>query len=133
MLNGLVWRKIYLSLFAFTRTFSIETLPDESRLLRLDGGLRPLPPSEFPHPFWHSAAKWRSYQQTRQIGLYFRGGKLLAAYRPQLNPNLPVTEHRWGGLWRTDEAASGPPAPFAVGTGILQNGDRALGFEARHP
>ncbi len=76
MFDVFVWRKSYLSLFEFTGTHTIEILPDESRLLRLGARLRPLPDSEYPYPFWHSANKWHSYQQTTEVGLLFRGGKL---------------------------------------------------------
>jgi hypothetical protein len=109
LLNTLVWRKLYLSLFAFTGKYNIETLPDESKLLRLEAGLRPLPSPEFPYPFWHSAAKWRSYQQTQQVGLYFKGGKLLAAYRAETDSKLPVETRSWNGIWSTGESSSAPP------------------------
>jgi hypothetical protein len=101
-LNSLVWRKLYLSLFAFTGTYTLEVLPDESRLLRLDARLRRLDNSEFPYPFWHSRAKWRSYQQTTQVGLLFKGGKLLAAYRAKTDANASASEAKWDGLWTTD-------------------------------
>ena len=110
LLNSLVWRKLYLSLFAFTGEHSIDILPDESRVLRLGAQLRPLAASEYPYPFWHSAAKWRSYQQASQVALFFKGGKLLAGYRnSQVDPNKPVIDRNWGGYWTTDEAGNLQP------------------------
>jgi hypothetical protein len=107
-LNSLVWRKLYLSLFVFTGTYKVDVLPDESRLLRLDARLRHLDNSQFPYPFWHSLAKWRSYQQTTQVGLLFKGGKLLAGYRAKTDANASVSEVKWDGLWTTDDAHSKP-------------------------
>lgn len=110
VLNALVWRKLYLSLFVFTGQHTVETLPDESKLLRLDARLRHLAPSEFPYPFWHSAEKWRSYQQTLQVGLLFKGGKLLAAYRnAKVDPDAPVVDRAWNGFWTTDDAGKLQP------------------------
>jgi hypothetical protein len=104
MFDAFVWRKLYLSLFEFTGNHSIEILPDESRLLRLGARLRQLPDSEYPYPFWHSANKWRSYQQTTQVGLLFKGGKLLAGYRDAvLDKGAKTTDHRWTGFWTTDD------------------------------
>jgi hypothetical protein len=109
VLNALVWRKLYLSLFAFTGPHTVEVLPDESRLLRLDVRLRRLPNSEFPYPFWHSRAKWRGYQQATQIALLFKGGKLLAGYRnAKVDANTPAREEAWNGLWTTDPLAAAP-------------------------
>jgi hypothetical protein len=104
MFDAFVWRKLYLSLFEFTGEHSIEILPDESRLLRLGARLRQLPDSEYPYPFWHSANKWHSYQQTTQLGLLFKGGKLLAGYRDAgLDKGAKTTDHRWTGFWTTDD------------------------------
>jgi hypothetical protein len=116
LLNSLVWRKLYLSLFAFTGEHSIEVLPDESRLLRLGAKFRPLAASEYPYPFWHSAAKWRSYQQTSQVALLFKGGKLLAGYRnSQVDPNKPVIDRTWSGFWTTDDTGNLQPRTSLYG------------------
>jgi hypothetical protein len=110
LLNTLVWRKLYLSLFTFSGESTLEVLPDESRLLRLTARLRPLPNSEYPYPFWHSAAKWRSYQQTAQVGLLFKGGKLLAAYRnAAVDPRAATRDATWSGFWTTDDAGKLQP------------------------
>jgi hypothetical protein len=102
-LDTLVWRKLYLSLFEFSGKDSVVILPDESRLLLMDARLRALPDSEYPYPFWHSTNKWHAYQQTTQIALLFKGGKLLAGYRDALSKDLKTTDHTWSGFWTTDD------------------------------
>ena len=109
VLNALVWRKVYLSLFAFTGTHSVEVLPDESRLVRFDVRLRRLPNSEFPYPFWHSRSKWRGYQQAIQVALLFKGGKLLAGYRnAKVDTNVSARDDQWDGLWTTESGTAAP-------------------------
>lgn len=101
-LDGLVWRKLYLSLFAFSNS-SVETRPNGDILLRLDGRIRPIAPEEYPYPFWHSADKWRDYQQSRQVGLLFRGGYLIAGYRnAKLDTTIAFTPKVWDGHWTWD-------------------------------
>jgi hypothetical protein len=104
MFDAFVWRKLYLSLFEFTGDHTMEILPDESRLLRLGARLRRLPDSEYPYPFWHSANKWRSYQQTTQVGLLLKGGKLLAGYRDAgIDKSTKTADHLWTGFWTIDD------------------------------
>lgn len=50
-LDSFVWRKLYLSLFAFSGTSTVEHLANGDELLRLDSGIRPIAPEEFPYPF----------------------------------------------------------------------------------
>lgn len=109
-LDALVWRKLYLSLFAFDGTYKIQDMPNGDKLLRLDSKIRPIPPEEFPYPFWHSAAKWQDYQQNKQVGLLFRNGVLIAAYRnAELDPTLPINAKQWDGKWTWD--VNGQPGP----------------------
>jgi hypothetical protein len=110
-LDAFVWRKLYLSLFAFSGTYAVEHLANGDDLLRLDAGIRPIAPEEFPYPFWHSADKWRDYQQSRQVGLLFRGGKLIAAYRnAALDPDKQFAAKTWDGKWTWEiDGQAGPP------------------------
>src|SRR6202012_4232925 len=102
-LDAMVWRKLYLSLFAFPGGHSIETLSSGDTLLRLDASVRPIPPEDFPYPFWHSADKWRDYQQSRQIALLFRSNTLIAAYRnAALDPAKVFAPKTWDGKWTWD-------------------------------
>jgi hypothetical protein len=99
-LDAMVWRKLYLSLFAFTGTYKIEVLANGDKLLRLDDAVRPIAPEEFPYPFWHSPDKWRDYLQSSQIGLLFRNNKLIAAYRnAMLDPTRPIIPKTWDSKW----------------------------------
>jgi hypothetical protein len=109
-LDALVWRKLYLSLFAFSGSYAVEPQPNGDQLLRLDAGIRPIAPEEFPYPFWHSADKWRDYQQSRQVGLLFRGGKLIAAYRnAELDPTKQFAAKNWDGKWTWEvDGQAGP-------------------------
>jgi hypothetical protein len=109
-LDAFVWRKLYLSLFAFPGTYTVEHQANGDNLLRIDAGIRPIAPEEFPYPFWHSADKWRDYLQSRQVGLLFRGGKLIAAYRnAAVDPAKPFTAKTWDGKWTWE--IDGKPGP----------------------
>jgi hypothetical protein len=101
-LDAFVWRKLYLSLFSFSG-YPLETLPNGDRLLRLDAKIRPIAPEEFPYPFWHPAAKWQDYQQSKQVGLLFRGNVLIAGYRnAELDPSIAFQPKAWDGNWTWD-------------------------------
>lgn len=118
-LDAFVWRKLYLSLFAFPGGYSIEPQANGDVLLRLDAAIRPIAPEEFPYPFWHSPDKWRDYQQSRQVGFLFRGGKLIAAYRnAEVDPAKPVTPVAWDGKW-TWETGGKPGPRVALYTYVL--------------
>jgi len=122
-LDSFVWRKLYLSLFAFSGTSSVEHLANGDALLRLDAGIRPIAPEEFPYPFWHSADKWRDYQQSRQVGLLFRGGKLIAAYRnAELDPTKPFAAKTWDGKWTWEVGGQAGPR-VALYTYALSKGN----------
>jgi hypothetical protein len=109
-LDAFVWRKLYLSLFAFSGTSSVEHLANGDELLRLDAGIRPIAPEEFPYPFWHSPDKWRDYQQSRQVGLLFRGGKLIAGYRDaELDTTKQFVAKTWDSKWTWEiDGQAGP-------------------------
>ena len=102
-LDGLVWRKLYLSLFSFPGTYTIETQPNGDKVLMLDAKLRTLAPEDYPYPFWHSADKWRAYHQARKVDLIFRGGMLIAGVRGALDSTIPVADIKWDGKWQWEE------------------------------
>jgi hypothetical protein len=141
MFDTFVWKKLYLSLFEFTGEYKLEVLPDESRLLRLSARCRRLPDSEYPYPFWHSEKKWHAYQQTNEIGLLFKGGKLLAGYRDvDLDKSLPTSDHAWSGYWTSDEQGKVSPraalysyllSPDNPELDSLDRAYKALALEAR--
>jgi hypothetical protein len=126
-LDAFVWRRLYLSLFAFPGSYKIETLANGDRLLRLDAAIRPIPPEEFPYPFWHSVDKWRDYLQSNQIGFLFRNNELIAAYRnAHVDPARPVAAKTWDGKWTWEiDGKQGPHV--ALYTYVLSPGNPARG------
>ena len=102
-LDGLVWRKLYLSLYRFSGSYTIDTLPNGNKVLLMDAALRDLAPEQFPYPFWHSADKWRAYHQARKVALLFRDGTLMAGYRAALDNAIPVANIKWNGKWQWEE------------------------------
>lgn len=102
-LDGLVWRKLYLSLYAFPGTYTINPQPNGDMVLLLDAKLRTLAPEDYPYPFWHSADKWRAYHQARKIALVFRKDQLIAGFRAGLDTSIPVADIKWDGKWQWEE------------------------------
>lgn len=102
-LDGLVWRKLYLSLYAFAGTYTINPQPNGDTVLVLDAKLRTLAPEDYPYPFWHSADKWRAYHQARAVALVFRKDQLIAGYRAKLDTSIPVADVKWDGKWQWEE------------------------------
>ncbi len=79
--NPLVWRKLYLALEMFTGEHSIERLGDRT-IVRLKTQFRnELDPGEYPYPFWHSAAKWESYQKSTETLFVIEGDRIRGALR----------------------------------------------------
>lgn len=67
-----IFQAMYLSLFTFTGRWSVDTDPrDHVGVIRIEAYFRnALPSGEFPYPFWHSAAKWNSYETANQLKFY---------------------------------------------------------------
>jgi hypothetical protein len=110
--NALVWRRMYLSLFTFDGTYTIEH-QDELTVLRLPYHFRnQLDIGSYPYPFWHSSAKWESWQYSSELILVFAGGKIRGALRSQdRDRTRPFTPHAWSGQWRWQEAGQEMPYP----------------------
>lgn len=112
LFNPYVWRRMYLSLFMFTGAYQVERadpyvvlhLPYQFRN-RLDMGA-------YPYPFWHSKKKWDSYQYATELLLIFQEGKIIAAYRSDLqDKKRPYVAHKWDGRWRWTDA-KGQEQPY---------------------
>jgi hypothetical protein len=59
-----------------------------------------LDPGDFPYPFWHSAAKWQSYQTATDLLFFLRGGKLIGALRSaNQDQSRPLRAMKWDGKW----------------------------------
>jgi hypothetical protein len=98
--SPLVWRKMYLSLFMVPGEFRIERAEPYTVLRvacqfrnRLEAGL-------YPYPFWHSAAKWESWEQCLELLFVFEKGKVIAILRSaEKDPVRPHEARVWDGKW----------------------------------
>jgi hypothetical protein len=98
--SPLVWRKIYLSLFMFPGEFRVERV-EPYTVLRLACRFRnELDPGLYPYPFWHSAAKWQSWEECLELLFVFERGKVIAILRSaEKDPARPHVERVWDGNW----------------------------------
>ena len=98
--NPLVWRQMYLSLEMFTGPYRIEEEGNRT-LLRMATLFRnELDPGEYPYPFWHSTAKWESYEFSREILFVIEGGKMIGAVRSaEQDRTRPAVTHSFDGNW----------------------------------
>jgi hypothetical protein len=98
--NPRIWRRLYLATFMFPGGHAVEFLGD-TVAIRIPVVFRTdLDPGNFPYPFWHSAAKWQSYQTATDLLFYLRGGKLIGALRSaNQDASRPRREMKWDGRW----------------------------------
>lgn len=97
LLHPLTWAKTYLSLFTFGPEYDIRT-EGEYTVLKMAARFRTnLPPSEFPHPFWHSADEWNAYVNTRSVLFVFLEDRLFGGYF-ESTPG-PAPTRTWDGQW----------------------------------
>jgi hypothetical protein len=98
--NPYVWRSIYLPLFMWTGTYTVENIDGVTVLAMPFQFRNALDAGEYPYPFWHSKAKWDSWQNAAKILFIIRDGKLIGALRSfekrEGNPNVP---REWDGQW----------------------------------
>jgi hypothetical protein len=139
--NPLVWRKMYLSLSMFTGERRIERV-DGKTVLHLANRFRnELDIGSYPYPFWHSKAKWDSYQYSTELLLIFDSGKLTGALRASdQDPSRPYTPHTFDGQWQWTQNGEAMPwvslykSLFSVSNPNITQVDvayRALEAEAR--
>jgi hypothetical protein len=109
--NVFVWRRMYLSLLMFPGDMSIEQTADGMTLVHLSYQFRnQLDIGSYPYPFWHSAKKWTSYQQAKEIILEFKGGKWLGALRSaDQDASRPKVAHTWSGQWHWERGGQEMP------------------------
>jgi hypothetical protein len=98
--NPRIWRRLYLATFMFPGGHAVEFL-GETAVIRVPVVFRTdLDPGNFPYPFWHSAAKWQSYQTATDLLFYLRGGKLIGALRSaHQDASRARREMKWDGRW----------------------------------
>jgi hypothetical protein len=113
--NTLVWRRMYLSLFMFTGQVTTETVGDFT-VIHLPFAFRNrLDPGSYPYPFWHSKAKWDSWQLAPELILVMEKGKVTGALRSSdrdeaRRPNY--VERVWDSAWRWQ--ADGKEQPYVT-------------------
>jgi hypothetical protein len=99
--NPLVWRRMYLSTYAFPGDYSIEKAGDLTviHLAPLFRGDMDI--GAYPYPFWHSKDKWDSYLRSTELLFFIREGKLIGALRSfEKDEAKPVFAHEWDGKWQ---------------------------------
>jgi hypothetical protein len=116
--NALVWRRMYLSLFMFTGQYSIEQSGDFI-VIHLPYKFRnELDIGSYPYPFWHSSAKWDSWQLSPELVLVMEKGKLTGALRSSMrDQGRKFVSHSWSGQWRWTK--DGKEMPFVSLYGFL--------------
>jgi hypothetical protein len=120
--NAFVWRKMYLSLFMFTGTVTTESSGDFT-VIHLPFYFRnQLDPGSYPYPFWHSKAKWDTWQLAPELILVMEKGKLTGALRSNLRPDeeerrKTYVDRTWSGQWRWEK--DGQEMPYVTLYGFL--------------
>jgi len=99
--NPLVFRRMYLSTFMFTGSYTIEKSGDMT-ILHLPHQFRnELDVGEYPYPFWHAKEKWTSYQQSVELLFFIQNGKILGALRSETKDTArPMVDHTFDGNWQ---------------------------------
>jgi hypothetical protein len=103
--NALVWRRMYLSLFMFTGEVKTESVGDFT-VIKLPYYLRnQMDAGSYPYPFWHSKAKWDTWQLSPELVLIMERGKLTGALRSSERPDVEermksYNNRAWSGQWQ---------------------------------
>lgn len=100
--NSLVWRKFYLSLFMFEGTY--ETFQTDEVVayifpIQFRGELAD---GSYPYPFWHSAGKWKKYNEAKSLIFLVKNNKVVAVMRSAAKQDLipNYTTRIWNGVFR---------------------------------
>jgi hypothetical protein len=109
-----IFQFLYLSLFSFTGNWSVVLDErDHVGVIQVEAYFRnAMPPGEFPYPFWHSAAKWNSYETTNRLNFYLNhDGEVFVVTRSQAGseanrgPYAHVTPPAFDGKWQWLDAS----------------------------
>jgi mono/diheme cytochrome c family protein len=108
--NARVWRRMYLSTFMFGDDFTTETIADYT-VLHVPITFRgDMPIGAYPYPFWHSNAKWDSYNYATTIHFIIQNGEVIGALRSaDQDTARPKTPHAWDGLWQWEQGGTHMP------------------------
>jgi hypothetical protein len=115
LFDPFVWRRLYLSTFAFPGGHSVEALDDGRFVLHVPVVFRnELDAGEYPYPFWHSQPKWESYERTRELLFFFERDAIAAVLRSeQQDAERPHSERVWDGQWYWDDGEQPRVALFS--------------------
>ena len=104
-LDSLVWTRLYLSTFAFPGGHRIER-DGERFVVRVPVVFRnALDAGEYPYPFWHSPAKWKSYEQSEALLVFIERSSIIAVLRSEtLDAARPHSERAWDEHWQWQSA-----------------------------
>jgi hypothetical protein len=98
--NPRIWRPLYLATYMFPGGHRVEASA-KAVVIRVPVMFRNLlDPGAFPYPFWHSAAKWKSYETATEVLFYVREDKLVGGLRSaEQDPTRPRRDMKWDGRW----------------------------------
>ncbi|GJL55720.1 MAG: hypothetical protein NPIRA02_28520 [Nitrospirales bacterium] len=99
--NPLLFRKLYLSLFMFEGSYHVDH-DGELLAYRFPVQFRnQLPDGEYPYPFWHAKSKWEKYNESAELILLIRRGKVIGAFRSakKRTPRPSYRDRTWNGDW----------------------------------
>ncbi len=108
--NGLVWRRMYCSLFMFDGTYSLEQVAGYT-VIHLPIHFRnKLDPGSYSYPFWHSKTKWDSWQYAKELLLIMQNGKISGALRSSdFDMTRDYNQREWDGQWHWTEGGAEEP------------------------
>jgi hypothetical protein len=115
LFDPFVWRRLYLSTFAFPGDHSVQALDDGRFILHVPVVFRnELDAGEYPYPFWHSQPKWESYERTLELLFFFERDAITAVLRSETQDvERPHSERVWDGQWRWEDGRQPRVALFS--------------------
>jgi hypothetical protein len=134
-LNPRVWRRMYLSTFMFSSTGVTVEQAGKYRVMRIPVRFRnELDAGDYPYPFWHSEKKWRAYETSLEVLIFFDGDRIVGGSRSSVQDQMrPHHDRTWDGAWTWDDGAQPKNALYQnmfstmnPQTARLENAYRAL-------
>ena len=110
LFDPLVWRRLYLSTFAFPGGSRVEQV-GERFVARVPVVFRnALDAGEYPYPFWHSQPKWQSYERTQELLIFVEREAVVAVLRSEVqDPARSHVAREWDGRWQWNSARGEEP------------------------
>jgi hypothetical protein len=125
--NPLVWRKMYLSLLMFGGEHRIERDGPRTVLYMANQFRNDLDIGSYPYPFWHSKAKWDSYQYSTELMFIIEGGKITGALRSaKQDTSRPSVAHEFDGRWRWSSDGAEEPETSVLYANLFSRDNAAV-------